>query len=105
MPQSFAKLVPAGALAAAAMITSAVVAPAAAAQCGPRSALLEHLSKQFKEEPRALGLVGSAGVLEIYVSSHGSWTLLITSPGGTACIMAAGESWEELPKLASGPAA
>jgi len=101
-----ASLVRAGALLATVLIgLVGFVAPAAAAQCGPRTDVLQLLSKQFHEQPRVIGLVGSAGVMEIHVSSQGSWTMLITSSAGTACIVAAGESWEELPKLSSEPAA
>jgi hypothetical protein len=95
-----------GALVATVALGSIGSAPAAAAaQCGPRAVLLEHLSKHFKEQPRVLGLVGSSGIMEIHVSVQGSWTVLVTSASGTACIVAAGESWEELPKISTDPAA
>jgi hypothetical protein len=42
----------------------------------------------------------SAGYLvEVFASSSGSWTIVLTQPGGTACLIASGNYWESAPQL------
>jgi hypothetical protein len=36
-------------------------------------------------------------MIELYTSEKGTWTMLMTRPGGVSCIMAVGQSWENLP--------
>lgn len=64
--------------------------PAFAQACAPRDALVERLSEVYGEERRAVGLVNGGGVIEMFVSPSGSWTLALTRPDGVACLMAAG---------------
>ncbi len=69
--------------------------------CGDRAEVLQHLSEKYQEAPVALGLSSSGGVLEVLSSSvSGSWTILITMPNGTSCMVAAGENWQALPQTA-----
>lgn len=75
--------------------------------CLARERLAAYLAEQYAETPRAMGLVSDAGVMEVFVSSAGSWTIVVTSAEGLACVLAAGDNWEALrPTLLSrGPAA
>jgi hypothetical protein len=50
-----------------------------------------------------MGLVSNGAVLEVLTSDKGSWTIIVTRPDGTSCVVAAGEAWENLPKLVAGP--
>ena len=54
-----------------------------------------------------MGLANNGGVIEILSSKTGnSWTIILTMPNGTTCMIAAGENWESLPHLIqAGPAA
>jgi hypothetical protein len=75
--------------------------------CGPRDDIVRHLGERYGETRQSLGLAGGRGVVELYANSEsGSWTILITSPQGTACLMAAGDSFEQEPvrKVAGKPA-
>lgn len=85
------------------------LAPAALAQdvvpCGDRDKVTAMLAKRYKEVPRAIGLASRSGVMEIYVSKTGSWTLLMTNPSGRTCMIAVGENWEELKAKSLDPAA
>jgi len=89
------------------MLLGGLIALPASAQtvCGERNDFLSHLSRQYHEAPAAMGLVSNGALLEILTSKKGSWTVIVTRPDGTSCVVAAGESWEELPKLAAGPQA
>jgi hypothetical protein len=89
--------------AAAALSAAALVPNTAAAQqvCAERIGVLKHLDKTHKEAPRALGLTSSGQVVELLVSEKGSWTLIVTAPSGLSCLIAAGENWETMERLAS----
>ena len=52
-----------------------------------------------------MGLTSTGKVMELLTSSAGSWTILVTMPGGPTCVIAAGESWEELAVPTSEPIA
>ena len=74
----------------------------AAQVCGPRDKIVAKLGKQFNEDRKSLGLSGGASVIELYVSFKGSWTLVATNTKGVACLMAAGEAWQDAPQAVAG---
>ena len=85
-----------------ALIPIAVAAstvPASAAVCMDHKTLTSYLDKKFKEQPRAVGLIESRNLMEVFVSQNGTWTIVMTSTQGVACIIAAGDTWEDV-KLA-----
>ena len=71
----------------------------AQSNCEARSSLIAKLDKGFGEQPIAIGLASTGNVLEVLISSDGTWTIPVTSPDGLACIAAAGEHWQTLKKL------
>lgn len=71
--------------------------------CAEREAILGSLSREYKEAPSALGVANNGSVIELLRTTDGqTWTLLMTRPDGTSCVVAAGESWEDLPQVAGG---
>ncbi len=70
-----------------------------AAVCSERKKFTSFLSKKYKEMPKAVGLVSNTGMMEVYVSKQGTWSILMTTPNGISCLIAAGDHWEGL-KLA-----
>jgi hypothetical protein len=90
-----------------ASVATALAWPAAAqAVCGEREKFIDHLSNSYAEAPVAIGLASNGNVLEVLKSDKaGTWTIIVTRPNGMSCVVASGEAWEELPKLALGPAA
>ncbi len=68
--------------------------------CGPHKKLTKALTGKYKESRKGLGLVASRRVMEVFVSESGSWTLVMTDLNGVSCIIAAGHSWEDAPKVA-----
>jgi hypothetical protein len=74
----------------------------AAAVCGPRDKVITELGEKFREDRRSLGLTGGSAVIELFVSAKGSWTLLSTDTKGVACLIAAGEAWQDAPKVFAG---
>ena len=63
--------------------------------CGPRADVVAQLGGQFAESQKAIGLLGEEAVMEVFVSEHGSWTILTTDVQGVSCLVAAGEGWDD----------
>jgi hypothetical protein len=84
----------------AALILFAAAQPAllssasAQAQCGPREQIVKSLGENFKEAPIGMGVTQPGQVVELFASSSGSWTMVVTTPNGTSCLVAAGENWD-----------
>jgi len=64
--------------------------------CGSRTSLLGQLQGKYSEMPKSMGLAANGSVLEILTAISGTWTILLTTPGGITCLIAAGEHWEEM---------
>jgi hypothetical protein len=80
---------------------------AAPANCVKRSLLLERLAQKFHEQPVAGGLTDNGLLLEVYASRNGeTWTIAMTMPNGTTCLVASGQEWQLRPLLSDyGPPA
>lgn len=104
MTLKFSKL--AAALVSAAFLLPILPMSAQAAQhavCGDRAKLIEGLKKRYKEVPVALGISQrNTEAIEIFASEAGTWTVVMTMSSGVACVMAAGHSWQDLPKQLAG---
>jgi hypothetical protein len=64
--------------------------------CGERTALVDQLKGKYSEQPKSMGLAANGSILEILTAKTGTWTVLVTSPQGVTCLIAAGEHWEEM---------
>ena len=79
-------------------VVVAFTSPAQATSvCGSRADFVKALTDKFQEQGKALAIAGQSNLLEIYTSKAGTWTILMTSPAGRTCIIAAGNSWEDIP--------
>ncbi len=92
----------AGVLVVAAMLPVTANAQAA---CADRASLVHSLSNDYAERPNSMGLAANGTLFEIFTSEKGSWTILATRPDGVSCLVATGEGWGSVPRLAQGPAA
>lgn len=69
----------------------------ASPNCGQRSEIIAILAERYGETPRGIGLAANQSMLEIYASSAtGTWTATATSAGGTTCLIASGEGWQDI---------
>jgi hypothetical protein len=50
-----------------------------------------------------MGLAQPGQVIEVFASSNGSWTMVMTMPDGKACLIAAGDNWEIVTKIKGNP--
>ncbi|MCK5611027.1 hypothetical protein KAR91_54645 [Candidatus Pacearchaeota archaeon] len=72
------------------------VIASAQAICGERTSLLKQLEGNYKESPISMGLASNGSVVELTRSDIGTWTILLTTPKGITCLIAAGKNWEDI---------
>ncbi len=88
------------AMAVACLLMLAACATPAAAQptlCNDRADVLAHLANKYSEAPVAIGVTNGGGLVEVLATGDGStWTIIVTLPNGTSCLVAAGEGWRAL---------
>ncbi len=71
--------------------------------CGSRTELVGKLKNQYSERPVAGGLATNGGILEVLASPNGnSWTIVLTMPDGTSCLVAAGKNWQTTTRFVAG---
>jgi hypothetical protein len=68
------------------------------APCAPRAEVVKSLDGMFKETPAARAIVADGALMEVFVSSEGTWTMLLTSPQQMSCLVGSGDNWEDLPR-------
>ncbi|MFZ5711073.1 MAG: hypothetical protein ACOY4T_15575 [Pseudomonadota bacterium] len=92
MPRSAALRV----IAVLAMTLSAAPAQAAP-QCGRRDAVVDLLASRYGETPRSRGGAPRGAVVEIFASeATGTWTITLTLPDGTTCLVASGDRFRSV---------
>lgn len=84
----------------------ATVTPAHSATiCGNRTQMVNALSQEYSEQPAFEALTSDGKLMEVLTSEKGTWTVLLTSPVGRTCVVAAGTSWDTLRQMKLGPSA
>ena len=76
--------------------------------CDQRSDVIARLAKKYGEAPVALGVTNKGGLVEVLATDDGkTWTIIVSMPDGTACMVAAGEGWRPVlaPEEIEGPEA
>jgi len=85
-----------------------LVASAAMAQpqCNERDNVLDLLAKKYQETPIAAGVTNTGGLVEVLTDiKSGTWTIIVTTPQGMSCLVAAGEGWRNMVQIALEPEA
>lgn len=90
-----------GLIAAAGVIAFSTVA-SAQMLCKERSEVIAKLSAGYMEAPVAMGLASNGALIEVLSSARNgeTWTILLTQPNGISCVMATGESWQPVERIA-----
>jgi len=79
---------------------------AAEPQCDERDNVLKLLSKKYKESPVAIGVTNNGGLVEVLSATKGStWSIIVTTPKGMSCLVAAGEGWRDIEAASLDPEA
>ena len=63
--------------------------------CGQYENIKKALDDKYQERRRYMG-VGGGLILEVYVSSKETFTILVVKPNRFTCVIAGGEGWTEL---------
>ena len=79
------------------LIAMALSIAAAPQQCGPRPAVIATLSDRYGEAPRMRGLANGVIVELLANDDSGSWTILVTRPDGSSCLLVAGTAYAPIP--------
>jgi hypothetical protein len=83
----------------------ALAVPAASAEerrapaCFPHEELEGELRQAYNEKKLGHGISGDGNLVEIFMSSAGSFTVIKTSPAGVSCIVDFGEGWQSIDQL------
>jgi len=78
-----------------AMVLAASHAFGEAAHCAARDEVVARLGERYGETRHALGIAANSAVVEVYASDEtGTWTILVSLPDGTSCLVASGEAFE-----------
>ena len=87
-------------LALVAAATVSITTPALAQQqqnCGARKAVVDRLIEKYGESRQSIGMAPKGRVVEVFASPEtGTWTITVTSPNGMMCLVASGQSYENL---------
>ncbi|HEX9703182.1 MAG TPA: hypothetical protein VGA19_10040 [Rhodospirillales bacterium] len=70
--------------------------------CGSHEAVVKTLNGKYAEKPVSMGLANNGTVVEVLSSEDGSWTIVMTTPNGVSCLLAAGDYWQSLPEKVAG---
>lgn len=72
--------------------------------CGPRDTAVSQLESQYNERVVGRGLVDSSrGMVELFVSETGTWSVVVTDTNKRSCFLASGVSWTKAPLLVDDP--
>ena len=84
----------------------AQMAPGARLPCFDYREVVRQLGVTYQEAPASLGLQSNGNVLQVFTSAAiGSGTIVSVLPNGSACVLAAGQTWEDVePAAARDPA-
>jgi hypothetical protein len=91
------------------LATATALLPISAAasenQCGKHKDVKQLLLQKYNESPVGLGITSQGGLVEVLTASDGAtWSIIVTTPDGLSCLIAAGESWHSK-TITPGPAA
>jgi hypothetical protein len=65
--------------------------------CGPHADLLEVIKNDHKERLLGRGLARGEGLAELFVSTEGGWSFILTpSPDQPTCVLVGGNHWQIL---------
>ena len=85
------------ALALAAAVIMPTMSLAQGQNCSNRDQVVERLATKYGESRQSIGMAPKGRVVEVYASLEtGTWTITVTMPNGITCLVASGQSFENL---------
>jgi hypothetical protein len=66
-------------------------------RCADRDVIVKRLADKFVEQQVAVGITANGKMVEVLASPKGgTWSIVLTEPGGPSCFVAAGANWVTL---------
>ena len=65
------------------------------ALCGPYKKMISKLFSDYRETPIGRGLTSSKNMVEVWTSDKATWSIIIKTPDGNACLGAVGKHWQD----------
>ena len=76
------------------LVTFVSVSKAQDLRCGTRAFIVKNLASKYKEVSHSVALANKGRwLIETFLSSGGTWTILRTETTGRTCIMFSGTNW------------
>lgn len=67
------------------------------ASCAERAVVLNELATKYHESRHAMGIAAGNMMMELFAAADtGTWTLTVTAPDGTTCLVASGNAFESV---------
>lgn len=74
-----------------------LAAQAQGQNCGNRELVVERLTSKYGESRQSIGMAPKGRVVEVFASLEtGTWTITVTMPNGITCLVASGQSYEDV---------
>ena len=71
------------------------MAQTAPSNCGTHDAISQRLALSYGESRQSIALGANNTIVETYASlDTGTWTIVVTTPGGPTCLVAAGQAYQ-----------
>lgn len=68
--------------------------------CAAHATVVERLASRYGESRQSMGLGFDNSVIEVFASdTTGTWTITVTRPGGLTCMVAAGQSYQDMQEM------
>ena len=65
--------------------------------CDQRASIIGHMAEKYREAPVAIGVTSTGSIVEVLTTGDGTtWTIIVSNPNGTSCLIAVGEGWRAL---------
>ena len=81
------------------LLVNSSSAVAQGAECGDNNKILRHLEEKYNEVVKHAAITGRGALAEWTVAPSGSWSMLVTIPGGPTCLVSSGDSWQDRMKV------
>jgi len=61
--------------------------------CAKRPELIKRLQDNYQELPSAKAIINNNEIIEVFISTSGSWTIIISNRSGRSCVASTGRDW------------
>lgn len=75
---------------------AAAESPIAEIVCAPSAEMRDRLTRDYGATLTGTGLRDQDSVMELWSSTRGDWTLVVSYATGLRCIVAMGEAWDSV---------